>query len=120
MLCNKCRGSMCFCPVTFGLALGLTSFLIVFCVYVLAVYHVGFVAPMMVMMHETAPTIHAGLVHACSHLVGGFIFGFIFALIYNLIKKLCRSCCKGKSDGNACGCNCGPSDRKPEIRDRQL
>jgi hypothetical protein len=81
--------------------------------FALAVNHVGIAAPMMVMLHVAAPTMHDGLVFASYGLVKGFIFGLVLAFIYDLIIKICL-CCRRKSDGTGCGC--GTTEKKPDMK----
>ncbi len=117
MSCEKCGCSskrMGLCPISFGLALGLTSFLAILTVVLIAI-HYGTPTPMMDMMHMAVPTFKTGLIHAGYGFVKGFIFGFVLALIYDLIIKICK-CCKKKGDGTSCQCQCGVSDKKIEMK----
>lgn len=88
------------CPVSFGLALGLTLAL----GYLFWALWVIFYGPsaMMVAAHMPVPTLTVGLISAFWALVKGFIFGFFVALFYDLISCCCKSkwCC-GK-DATCC------------------
>jgi hypothetical protein len=123
--CGKCKRTG-LCPVSFGLALGVTSFLSILCMFALAVNHAAIAAPMMIMLHVAVPTMHDGLIFASYGLVKGFLFGLVLALIYDLIICICK-CCRGKSGGCGCACaggagcgcvkcGCAKTENKPDVK----
>lgn len=99
MVCEKCNmGRGGFCPVTLGLALGLTCALSVLFLSIWAMC-CGLPAGMEAqLMHPVATTWPEAGSRAVWALVKGFAGGFIFALIYDLI-----CCCKAKCCGK-CSC----------------
>jgi hypothetical protein len=103
MMCEKCSNGKGFCPVTFGLALGLTCFIFVI---ICSAWMLWFGVPHMFQGMEymkVADWSQAGMFAVCA-LIKGFLFGFVFALIYDLIK-----CCKSKCCGK---CSCCTPDKK--------
>lgn len=94
MSCETCSaGKKGFCPVTFGLSLGLTCALMVLVCSIAAMYGFNFVEEhMMVKLADNMSD--AGML-AVWALVKGFVGGFVFALIYDLICR-CKSKCCGK------------------------
>lgn len=96
MLCPKCGqngSSMKLCPVSFGLAIGIVSFVAVF-IWTLYVMNYGMPA-MMTAMHLPEPTLGKGFMHALLALFKGFLFGFFVALLYDIF-----ACCfAGKMSG---------------------
>lgn len=114
MVCAKCgggKGRCGLCPITLGLSIGITCFLMVFAWALWIVYHDAGVlpAPVPAFMHEKILTVMEGLKMGGFGFVKGFIFGFLVALIYDVIKKAC-ACCRGKS-GESCEC-----EKKPEVK----
>ena len=113
MSCGPGGKKMPLCPLSFGLALGLTSAVsVMVCVY----WAMWFGMPDSMAGHMTPPDnfMDAGLM-ALRWLVKGFAFGFIFALLYDLIACCCKGMCCKKS-GCGCGnpgCNCGS---KPDVK----
>lgn len=103
--CEKCNsGGKGFCPVTFGLALGLTCAL---GVLVCTAWVMWFGMPEMMAgqtsMHVAESWSQAGIWSVYA-LLKGFVGGFVFALIYDLI-----CCCKSKCCGK---CSCCSSNKK--------
>jgi len=96
-----CGSSKKLCPVSFGLALGLTLGLGYF-LWVLWMIYYG-PSAMMVMAHMPMPTLGQGAVHAGWAFLKGFVFGFFVALFYDFISCCCKNkmCCK-KSDDACC------------------
>lgn len=104
MSCGKCgSGSKGFCPVTLGLALGLTVALLgLFC----SAWAIWFGMPEFLgdqAMKVADNWSDAGM-RAVFGLVKGFVVGFVFALIYDFI-----CCCKAKCCGK---CKCCSTDPK--------
>jgi len=100
------------CPISFGLALGITSAL-AFLIWSVWIMYRG-LPPQMAQSGLTLDW-SAILMHSLWALVKGFIFGFILALIYDLIICCCRcrncrgsscACCGTKQPGASCDCNC--------------
>ena len=115
MSCGKCgkRKSACLCPFSFGLALGITSFLAVYIWGLWVVYHYAGMSPMMATLHMTALTATSALVYAGWAFLKGLIFGFVVVLLYDLIASVCL-CCRKRKDGPCpCSkngsCNCDAS-----------
>lgn len=102
--CCKSRG---LCPLSFGLALGITSGLAVLIWMIVIMY--GFM-PTPPFIHEPLTWGH-GFIYALWGLLKGFVFGFVLALIYDLIL-----CCKGKSckccKEGACSSSEQPEEKK--------
>lgn len=104
MMSSKCK---CFCPVSFGLALGLTGAVMMMLWYSWMMYQ-GVPAGMegQMMMPDSWG---AAFVHAFWVFVKGFVFGFIFAFFYNMIASRCmRMFCRSKGE---C-CDASDSDKK--------
>ena len=100
MSCGKCKSCVPLCPVSFGLALGLTGAIISFVMIIYMMYY-G-VPPRMEGMVDVS--FHGAFVKALWMLLKGFVFGFIFALIYDFIACYCKKYCCKKSDES---CECG-------------
>lgn len=115
MCCGKCgnKGKH-LCPVSFGLAVGITSGLAIFIWSIWAMYY-G-IPPMMAALHLPPPTWLGGIVHALLGLLKGFLFGFFIALFYDLFACCFRGMCGKKSEGGCgCGCECCGT-KKPEMK----
>lgn len=97
---GKCKSCAPFCPVTFGLALGLTGAVISFVMVVYMMFY-GVPAGMEGMVD---PSMSGALVKAGWMLVKGFVFGFVFACMYNLVCHWKRKCCGSSCDAS---CTCG-------------
>lgn len=104
MLCPKCgSGSAAkLCPVSFGLAIGIVSFIAVL-LWSLWVMSYG-MSPMMAAMHIPMPTLSSSFVHALVMLIKGFVCGFFVALLYDLIVNCCARC----KSGEDCVCCLAP------------
>lgn len=108
-MCGKGGCGKKLCPVSFGLALGLTMGLGYFVWMLWAMFYGP--STMMVEAHMAVPSFGDGSIHAFWALVKGFVFGFFLALFYDFISCCCKSkmCCK-KDDSTCCG-----SESKPEA-----
>jgi hypothetical protein len=104
MTCDKCSsGSKGFCPVTLGLAVGLTCALsILFCTAWVMWFGLPAFMDGQMTMKIADNWSDAGMM-AVWALLKGFVGGFVFAMIYNLIN-----CCKSKCCGTKCcgQCSC--------------
>jgi len=100
----KC-GSLC--PVSFGLALGVTGALAVFIWSIWAMYH-G-MTPAMMAHETTVPTWSTSSMHALLVFVKGFVFGFVLVLFYHLFSCCMKGMCGKKTEEN---CGCGPTANK--------
>jgi hypothetical protein len=85
------------CPVSFGLALGLTSGLAMLLWCVWAMFY-G-VTPMMEAYHMPVPDWSMSIKHAALVFVKGFIFGAVLVIFYDFI-----ACCMRKMCGNKESC----------------
>lgn len=116
MSCGKCgcgvKGKG-LCPVSFGLALGITVGLIVFLWSVWVMYY-G-VPASMADYHMEIPTWMSSTKNALWALLKGFIFGFVVALIYDLISCCCKCKCCRRTDVK-CGCSCCSQPTNPEVK----
>src|SRR5262245_24544778 len=82
------------CPVSFGLAIGITFGL---AVLIWSIWVIWFgPTTMMTQYHVAVPTFGHGVILALWALLKGFIFGFFVALFYDLIACCCKIkwCCK--------------------------
>ncbi len=105
MMCEKCGMGRGFCPVTFGLALGLTCALgVIFWTAWVMMFGVPAMIEGQMYTMKIAETWGDAGIMAVWALVRGFVCGFVFALIYNLICK-CKSKCCGK-------CSCCDNGKK--------
>jgi cytochrome bd-type quinol oxidase subunit 2 len=118
MSCGKCGSgrSKGLCPVSFGLALGITSALAVF-IWSIWIMYYG-MPPMMVERHILMPTWSSSSIHALWALLKGFVFGFVFALFYDLFA-CCFKSMWGKKQEGTCGCgnshcSCSSKSDKPD------
>jgi hypothetical protein len=105
MMSGKCKCGR-ICPVSLGLALGITCVLSM--VFMVVVVMLGLASPEMAVL-KTDMTWSVALMHLLRALIGGFVFGFVLALIYDCCVSCMAKCCS-KSNGGACGC--GPSEKK--------
>lgn len=104
MSCEKCDGSerkgFCLCPVSFGLALGITTGLAFFLWSGWMLY--SGVPPEMEGSRMLLDSWGGNLVHSLWVFLKGFIFGFFFALIYDFfacfVKGWWCKKCKDKGD----------------------
>lgn len=117
------------CPVSFGLAFGITAAIMYFIWALWIMYH-G-VPRVLEEEHLVTVTLGGNIINALWVLLKGFIFGFIAALIYDCIScwckcKCCRrcscgceKCAEGNCDCKSCGCNscsCGSGTGTKKIR----
>ena len=117
MSCGKCgcgKGKG-LCPISFGLALGITGGLAVLIWSVWIMYH-G-MSPMMIERHLPMPTWSSSSMHAVWALLKGFFFGFFLAVFYDLFI-CCKSMCRKKSGPCVCGCSCCSPGNKTEAEKR--
>lgn len=113
MLCGKCGKTMVggkgLCPVSFGLAIGITCALAVL-FWAVWISFYGPPTEMSPMMTKYL-AMHAGMMGAGKMalwaLVKGFVFGFFVALFYDFIACYCKGKCCKTSDG-ICNCGCAP------------
>lgn len=100
------------CPVSFGLALGITSALAVLIGTSWVIYMYDGMSTMMADLHMSKLTWQDSGIFTGIALIKGFLFGFFVALFYDLISCCCRSskCCANCSCANCtnkeCSCNC--------------
>ncbi|OGT63262.1 MAG: hypothetical protein A3E85_06120 [Gammaproteobacteria bacterium RIFCSPHIGHO2_12_FULL_45_12] len=88
------------CPVSFGVAFGLTCALAVL-LWSLWVKMYGMPAMMSADHMGLATTYMGDLLRALVVLVKGFVFGFVFALLYNGMMRFSHKRCCKKSEGGA-------------------
>lgn len=102
-----CRG-MCLCPFSFGLAVGITSFLAVF-IWGVWMMHSGM--PQIGMARALGMPLTWGATFAAAvwALIKGFVFAFVVAGIYDFFACYLKSKCAAKhgSDKNVCCCSDG-------------
>lgn len=103
MMCGKGRFKSPLCPLSLGIAIGVTSALAVL-VWTVWVITQG-MPPSMAAANIPMPTFETGAVHAFWALIKGFVFGFVVAFIYDLCLCIGKSFCK--KDGSTCACGCG-------------
>jgi hypothetical protein len=98
---GNCSCGKKICPVSLGLALGITCFL-GYAIWVVWVIYYG-PSAMMIAANIPVPTWETGFIHAFWAFVKGLVFGFFLALFYDFISCCCKSrwCCK-KSEGSCC------------------
>lgn len=97
---GKCGKGKGLCPVSFGLAIGVTCGLAVLLWTAWAMY-VGWM-PVTSMYAPPADWAEA-FSRAFWCLVKGFFFGFFVALIYDCITRCCPGkCCKSSDDESGC------------------
>lgn len=104
---NGCR-SKGLCPVSFGLAIGITAFLAMVIWSAWMMIH-GIPEEVAAMHPHMVLTWGATFAYALLGLVKGFIFGFVVALIYDCFVCWCKTSCCRKNGGacDKCGCECG-------------
>jgi hypothetical protein len=95
MQCGKCSNCKGFCPITLGLAFGITcGIFMIF--YAWAAMWFGWgtaiVDQYSSVYYGFGPTIVGGLIGGLWGLLKGFVFGVIFAILYNLFTH-CKKCC---------------------------
>jgi hypothetical protein len=105
MACGKCgcgtKGKH-LCPLSLGLAVGLTAFLAVI-VWSIWAMNMG-LAPIEI-GQMVVPTWQGTIIQAFWGLIKGFAFGFVVALLYDLFACCFRGACAKRS----CNCSCcGP------------
>lgn len=116
---GKRYGSNKLCPVSFGLALGITAALAALLMAAWAMYY-G-VPPEFAAMHKNVPTITWKLTgwFMLWSFIKGFLFGFVLVLFYDLFACCCRmscckssgcNCCKTCGGEGKCGCSCHQTD----------
>jgi hypothetical protein len=113
MMNGKC-GRKKLCPVSFGLALGLTAML-GYVFWILWATYYG-PTPMMESFNIALPTFGEGAFRAFCIFLKGLVFGFFVALFYDWISCCCKNkfCCK-KCDNKEC-CNCGNKSDSGMVR----
>lgn len=115
MCCGKCGGKGgFFCPLSLGLALGLTTALAVFGV---TVWMMQKGVPPLLASQLVAPITWSDIsIFSLVGFVKGFIFGLVLALFYDLFIGMKHMCCRKKCGGSACncegGCKCCSSGRE--------
>lgn len=100
MWCGKDDKCMRLCPFSFGLALGITSFLAVFIWTLWVMYH-G--VPAMMVGRMPSLSLWGGMIYwlwLCA-LIKGFIFGFVLVCFYNFFARCCRKMCKKSDEAGA-------------------
>lgn len=93
MMGSKC-GCRKLCPLSFGLALGITAALSVILWTLWAIYYGP--TQMMTTFNIPTPSMNDGLMCALWVLLKGFILGFFIALFYDLFACCCPCCRKCK------------------------
>jgi hypothetical protein len=116
MGCGTCNKSSSLCPVSFGVALGLTCGL---AVYVWMAWVMWMGMPADVAGHMVPPAnIADATMMAGKCFLKGLFFGFFLALFYDLIRCCCKSrCCCSKSGSCGCGnpaCTCKTNGNLPK------
>jgi hypothetical protein len=113
MKCEKCgKGkSSCLCPVSLGLALGVTCFLGMFFMSV-AVMN-GYVPPPEMTALKPEVTWSLAFTHSLWALLRGFVFGFVLAFFYNMFACCMRMCCRRSDKTGEC---CQSKDSKPDVK----
>ena len=103
MMCDKCGGGRKgLCPVSMGLAVGLTFGL---AVLVWTAWTMWGGMTMGTMSHMMPPSDWAeAFTMAGWCLLKGFFFGFFIALFYDIISCCISKCCKKSCGTNGCGC----------------
>lgn len=91
------------CPLSFGVALGVTSGL-AFLLWSIWLMYYGL--PPQLVASGVVITWGDAITHSLAALVKGFIFGFVVALLYDLITCACRCKCCKRDNNAACGCGC--------------
>jgi hypothetical protein len=113
MSCGNCSKGTSLCPLSFGLAWGLT-----FALMMLAIAWVGWwwgygsaiIAEISNIYSGYEASLIGGLWGALWGFIEGFIMGFLVAFFYDLITKCCRCCKKSRCACMKTGgsCQCGP------------
>lgn len=114
---GNCKKRMALCPLSFGLALGITAAIAVF---IWSIWVMKFGMPSLMVGHMFVPTHMADvgmLVGWC--FLKGFVFGVVFAFLYDFISCCCKARCCNKPDGcSSCGCkpcNCGNKSKPSGV-----
>ncbi len=101
--CEKCGCKTFLCPVSLGLAVGITSGLGMMLFAWMAAYN----GHGMAMMDQYATlytgygaSFGGGVVGAIWGLMSGFICGAVIGLIYNCVHKMCMSRCESSCNKN--------------------
>lgn len=105
--CGKChKGKKGLCPISFGLAVGITCAIFFFIWAIWMMYHGVQLMPAEHRM-MVSPHVMGNVVRALWILLKGFIFGAVIALLYDLFICCCKlKCCKRSDDECSCGCGC--------------
>jgi hypothetical protein len=106
MTCGKCGNCKGICPVTFGLALGITYGLFMMVLAWVATWFgwgSSVVDQYSAILSGYDASFVGGLIGFLWGLLKGFVFGFVLIMIYHLICCCKKKCC---GNGNKCGC-CG-------------
>ena len=114
MNCSKCGNCKGICPVTFGLALGVTCGLFMMVLAWVAAgfgYGTAIVEQYGTMLSGYDASFMGGLVGGLWGLLKGFIFGFVLVMIYHLLCCCKKMCCKNNNSGT-CGCCGGKTECK--------
>lgn len=113
MWSGKCKSGSGLCPVSFGLAAGITYALAMLVMALIII--VGWAPAEMAAVRDNI-TAWMVIVHMFWALIEGFVFGFVMAGFYDLFL-CCRGCkCCKKSDGGTCNCSCHSGDKKVEQK----
>jgi len=91
MVGGKGGNCSCICPISLGVALGVTSALAVFVWAMWGMYQ-----------GIDGVTWSATGMYMLVVAVKGFVFGFVLALIYDVIAKRCKGMCCRKSGNGDC------------------
>lgn len=103
---NGCFRSKCLCPVSFGLAVGITAF---FAVLIWSAWMMVHGSPELAPPHFIF-TWGATFAYSFLALIKGFLFGFVVALLYDCFACWCKSVCCKREGGCKCGCGCTTCD----------
>ena len=103
MSCGKCKKSMSLCPISLGLAFGVTASV---AGLLWAAWAKFYGAPPAVANYMSSIYWSEIAMRAFWTLLKGFFFGFFIALIYDLIIRCCPGkCCKRAEGDSECGCS---------------
>ncbi len=120
MHCGKCKPCSGLCPLSFGLAWGIT-----FALIMAVIAWVGWLTGYGSMLIEQTSNFYSGydssfvggLWGALWAFIEGFVMGFLIALFYDCISKcFAKSACGCLKSGGSCGCGpeckCCSSEKK--------